>query len=122
MSVVIDRRPNDRSGSAVNRERFMRRYKAQIRRAVTDMVAGRSIRDLERGGKVSIPVRDVSEPTFRHGAGGDYEHVLPGNRHFQPGDKLPRPEDGDGDGGSGSEGGSGESTDAFAFTLSREEF
>ena len=122
MSVVIDRRPNDRSGSAVNRERFMRRYKAQIRRAVTDMVAGRSIRDLERGGKVSIPVRDVSEPTFRHGAGGDYEHVLPGNRHFQAGDKLPRPEGGDGDGGSSSEGGSGESTDAFAFTLSREEF
>ncbi len=122
MSVVIDRRPNDRSGSAVNRERFMRRYKAQIRRAVTDMVAGRSIRDLERGGKVSIPVRDVSEPTFRHGAGGDYEHVLPGNRHFQPGDKLPRPEGGDGDGGSGSEGGSGEGTDAFAFSLSREEF
>ncbi len=122
MSVVIDRRPNDRSGSAVNRERFMRRYKAQIRRAVTDMVAGRSIRDLERGGKVSIPVRDVSEPTFRHGAGGDYEHVLPGNRHFQPGDKLPRPEGGEGEGGSGSEGGSGESTDAFAFTLSREEF
>ncbi|MCO5100600.1 MAG: YeaH/YhbH family protein [Burkholderiaceae bacterium] len=122
MSVVIDRRPNDRSGSAVNRERFMRRYKAQIRRAVTDMVAGRSIRDLERGGKISIPVRDVSEPTFRHGAGGDYEHVLPGNRHFHPGDKLPRPEGGDGDGGSGSEGGSGEATDAFAFTLSREEF
>lgn len=122
MSVVIDRRPNDRSGSAVNRERFMRRYKAQIRRAVTDMVAGRSIRDLERGGKVSIPVRDVSEPSFRHGAGGDYEHVLPGNRHFNPGDKLPRPEGGEGEGGSGSEGGSGEGTDAFAFTLSREEF
>ncbi len=122
MSVVIDRRPNDRSGSAVNRERFMRRYKAQIRRAVTDMVAGRSIRDLDRGGKVSIPVRDVSEPAFRHGTGGDYEHVLPGNRHFQAGDRLPRPEGGDGDGGSGSEGGSGEATDAFAFTLSREEF
>ena len=122
MSVVIDRRPNDRAGSAVNRERFMRRYKAQIRRAVTDMVAGRSIRDLDRGGKISIPVRDVSEPTFRHGAGGDYEHVLPGNRHFHAGDKLPRPEGGDGDGGSGSEGGSGEATDAFAFTLSREEF
>jgi len=121
MSVVIDRRPNDRSGSAVNRERFMRRYKAQIRRAVTDMVAGRSIRDLERGGKVSIPVRDVSEPTFRHGPGGDYEHVLPGNRHFQPGDRLPRPEGDDGS-GSGSDGGTGESTDAFAFTLSREEF
>ncbi len=121
MSVVIDRRPNDRAGSAVNRERFMRRYKAQIRRAVTDMVAGRSIRDIERGGKVSIPVRDVSEPRFRHGPGGDYDHVLPGNRHFEAGDRLPRPEEGDGE-GPGNEGGEGEATDAFAFTLSREEF
>ncbi len=123
MSVVIDRRPNDRAGSAVNRERFMRRYKAQIRRAVTDMVAGRSIRDLERGGQVSIPVRDVAEPVFRHGAGGDREYVLPGNRSFEPGDRLRRPDGGAGGGdGQGAGEGGGDGTDAFAFTLSREEF
>ncbi|RPH65174.1 MAG: DUF444 family protein, partial [Burkholderiales bacterium] len=80
MSVIIDRRPNDRSGSAVNRERFMRRYRAQIRRAVADMVADRSIRDMERGGTVGIPVRDLSEPSFRQGAGGDREYVHTGNR------------------------------------------
>ena len=59
MSAIIDRRPNDRSGSAVNRERFMRRYRAQIRQAVADMVADRSIRDMERGGKVGTVVTSV---------------------------------------------------------------
>ncbi|MCO5106654.1 MAG: YeaH/YhbH family protein [Burkholderiaceae bacterium] len=121
MSVIIDRRPNDRSGSAVNRERFMRRYRAQIRRAVDDMVADRSIRDMERGGKVGIPTRDISEPVFRHGAGGDHEYVHPGNRDFQSGDRLPRPKGGEG-GGGGSAGGDGDGTDEFSFTLSREEF
>src|SRR5690606_28743406 len=110
VSVIIDRRPNDRSGSAVNRERFMRRYRAQIRRAVDDMVADRSIRDMERGGKVGIPTRDISEPVFRHGAGGDHEYVHPGNRDFQSGDRLPRPKGGDG-GGGGSAGGDGDGTD-----------
>jgi len=121
VSVIIDRRPNDRSGSAVNRERFMRRYRAQIRKAVADMVADRSIRDMERGGTVGIPVRDLSEPSFRHGHGGDREYVHPGNRDFQPGDRLPRPSGGDG-GGNGDEGGSGDGVDEFSFTLSREEF
>jgi uncharacterized sporulation protein YeaH/YhbH (DUF444 family) len=120
MSAIIDRRPNDRSGSAVNRERFMRRYRAQIRQAVADMVAGRSIRDMERGGKVGIPARDLSEPGFRHGRGGDREYVHTGNREFQPGDRLPRPSGGEGDGGASSDGGDG--TDDFSFTLSREEF
>ncbi|MBX3591472.1 MAG: YeaH/YhbH family protein [Burkholderiaceae bacterium] len=122
MSTIIDRRPNDRSGSAVNRERFMRRYRAQIRQAVADMVADRSIRDMERGGKVGIPARDLSEPGFRHGRGGDREYVHTGNREFQPGDRLPRPSGGDGDGGAGNEGGNADGTDDFSFTLSREEF
>ena len=122
MSAIIDRRPNDRSGSAVNRERFMRRYRAQIRQAVADMVADRSIRDMERGGKVGIPARDLSEPGFRHGRGGDREYVHTGNREFEPGDRLPRPSGGDGGGGSGNEGGNGDGTDDFSFTLSREEF
>ena len=120
MSVIIDRRLNDRNKSAVNRERFIRRYKAQIRRAVTDMVAERSIRDMEKGGDVRIPSRDISEPTFRHGPGGDRETVHPGNREFHAGDRVPRP---DGGGrGRGGEGGEGDGDDGFVFSLSREEF
>ncbi|HOA92579.1 MAG TPA: YeaH/YhbH family protein [Quisquiliibacterium sp.] len=122
MSVIIDRRLNDRNKSAVNRERFIRRYKAQIQRAVSDMVAERSIRDMERGGEVKIPVRDISEPGFRNAPGGDREYVHPGNREFQQGDRIPRPDGGAGGGGSGSGEGDGDGEDGFAFTLSRDEF
>ena len=34
MAYLIDRRPNDRGKSAVNRERFLRRYKTHIQDAV----------------------------------------------------------------------------------------
>ncbi|MFT4099474.1 MAG: YeaH/YhbH family protein [Burkholderiaceae bacterium] len=122
MSVIIDRRLNDRNKSAVNRERFIRRYKAHIQRAVSDMVADRSIKDMEHGGQVKIPVKDVSEPSFRQGGGGDREMVHPGNRKFMPGDRIKRPEGGGEGDGKGSDGGQGEGEDGFTFTLSREEF
>ncbi|MEO5701631.1 MAG: YeaH/YhbH family protein [Casimicrobiaceae bacterium] len=121
MAHLIDRRPNARGKSAVNRERFLRRYKSQIQDAVKKMVGERKLADMEQGGKVHIPRKDIAEPSFNFGRGGDREFVLPGNREFVTGDKIPRPEQG-GSGGSGNEGGDGESTDAFVFSLSREEF
>jgi uncharacterized sporulation protein YeaH/YhbH (DUF444 family) len=122
MSIIIDRRLNDRKKSSVNRERFIRRYKSHIKHAVTDMVSERSIKDMDRGGDVKIPVRDIAEPTFRHGQGGDREAVHPGNHKFNPGDRIKRPQgSGEGD-GSGDQGGEGDGEDSFTFTLSREEF
>ncbi len=121
MSIIIDRRLNDRNKNAANRARFMRRYKAQIKHAVSDMVAERSIRDVESGGKVKLPARDVSEPHLRHGEGGDREMVLPGNREFNAGDRLKRPQGGGGEGKGDGEGG-GDGEDDFTFALSREEF
>ena len=122
MSIVIDRRLNDRNKSAVNRARFIRRYKEQIKRAVSDIVARRGITDMEQGGDVSIPTRDIKEPSFRHGPGGDHEYVHPGNHSYNTGDRIPRPK-GQGGGGGGSGEGGGESTqDDFTFTLTREEF
>jgi uncharacterized sporulation protein YeaH/YhbH (DUF444 family) len=122
MSIIIDRRLNDRNKSAINRQRFINRYKEQIRRSVADMVSERSIPDMEKGGAVKIPVRDISEPQFRHGAGGDRETVHPGNYKFNPGDKIPRPDSGGGAGGGGDEGDGSETQDNFTFALSREEF
>jgi uncharacterized sporulation protein YeaH/YhbH (DUF444 family) len=121
MAHLIDRRENAPNKSAVNRARFLRRYKEQIRRAVHDMVSERSITDMDRGGNVSVPRKDISEPVFRHGPGGDREIVHPGNREFTKGDRVPRPEGGSGEGG-GREPGTGESEDEFVFALSREEF
>ena len=39
MNYLIDRRLNGRNKSAVNRERFIRRYKDHIRRSVKGMIA-----------------------------------------------------------------------------------
>jgi len=123
--MIIDRRLNDRNKSAGNRQRFIRRYKSQLRRAVTDAVAGRSITDMERGAEVGIPVRDISEPQFAIGSGGDRDVVLPGNREFVRDDRLPRPQGGAGGSGKGEGGGSGDGSgdrDQFTFTLSKDEF
>jgi len=122
MSHLIDRRANDRGKSAVNRERFLRRYKTHIQDAVKKQVGERKFSDMEQGTEVRVPRKDVSEPSFGFGQGGDREFVLPGNREYVAGDKIPRPEGGGQGRGSGSEGGDGESSDEFVFSLSREEF
>src|SRR5437763_16791220 len=121
MFQLIDRRPNSRGKSEVNRARFLRRYKTQIQEAVKKMIGERPLADMEQGGEVRIPRRDISEPSFGFGRGGDREFVLPGNREYTAGDRIPRP-DGGGSGGGGNQGGEGNSEDSFAFSLSREEF
>ena len=85
------------------------------------MVGERRLADMEQGGEVRVPRKDISEPSFGFGRGGDREFVLPGNREFVAGDRIPRPE-GSGSGGGGSSGGEGGSDDDFVFSLSREEF
>ena len=121
MSHLIDRRLNGKNKSAVNRERFLRRFRTQIRQSVARAIKGRSITDISSGEKVTIPVRDVSEPTFHHGSGGTRDVVHPGNEEFVAGDHIARPDGGSGGkGGKASDQGGGE--DDFAFELSREEF
>ncbi|MDF3014452.1 MAG: YeaH/YhbH family protein [Cellvibrio sp.] len=122
MSYIIDRRLNAKNKSAVNRQRFLRRYRHQIQKAVSDAVSERSITDIDKGGKISIPARDISEPTIYHGQGGYNTRVLPGNKHFSEGDKIARPEGGGGQGSGGNASDSGEGMDDFSFTLSQEEF
>ena len=118
---IIDRRLNPGSKSLDNRQRFLRRVKAQVRRAVHDISRGRGVRDIDQGGEVSIPIDGVREPRFRQAReGGRRDHVLPGNKDYLEGDRIPRPEGGRGGGSGGS--GDGESEDAFRFVLSRDEF
>ncbi|AKP74382.1 hypothetical protein Psal006b_01050 [Piscirickettsia salmonis] len=121
MSQFIDRRLNGKNKSAVNRQRFIRRFKQQIKRAVADAVSGRSITDLESGEKVSIPAKDLSEPHFHHGEGGRREIVHPGNDQFIAGDRVKRPQGSAGGRGSNASD-SGEGEDDFGFEISRDEF
>lgn len=122
MVHLIDRRLQGKNKSAVNRERFLRRYKGQIRGAVERAIKGRSITDMESGEKVSIPAKDVNEPSFGHAHGGIWEMVHPGNKEYQKGDRVARPKSGAGS-GPGQAGNSDQITeDDFIFELTREEF
>lgn len=121
MTQVIDRRLNGKHKSAVNRQRFINRFKKQIKTAVSDAINKRSITDVTSGEKVIIPAKDVKEPHFQHGYGGEREIILPGNKEFITGDKLQRPQNGEGGDGSNASN-SGEGYDDFTFELSREEF
>lgn len=123
MAYLVDRRINGRHKSAVNRERFLRRFRSQIKKAVDESLKKRSITDVDAGESVSIPSRDIAEPTFRHGKGGVWETVHPGNEEYVTGDRIRRPQGGGGGGsGSGEASDSGEGEDPFVFEISREEF
>ncbi|MGD9592371.1 MAG: YeaH/YhbH family protein [Candidatus Berkiella sp.] len=123
MSRFIDRRPNGRHKSAVNRQRFMRRFKKQIQEAVRQAISGRSIKEVEDSGeKIVIPAKDISEPTFSYGSGGVRDIILPGNKDFVPGDLIKRPQKGQGQGDSSASNSSEEGMDDFIFEISKEEF
>lgn len=123
MATFIDRRLDGKNKSSVNRQRFIRRFKGQIKKAVAEAMNGRSITDIDNGEKVNIPARDLSEPVFGHGPGGRREAIHPGNREFTAGDRIARPEGGGGGGGGGGQASNaGEGEDDFVFELSREEF
>ena len=122
MTQIIDRRLNGKNKSAVNRQRFLRRFREQIRKSVSDAISQRSIKDIDKGETVNIPTRDTNEPIFSHGPGGRREIVQPGNTDFVAGDKVPRPPSSGGGSGNGKASNSGEGEDEFVFQLSREEF
>src|SRR3954451_13372389 len=119
---IVDRRLNPSGKNLANRQRFMRRAKSLIRKAVHESSASRSIKDADQGGEVALPAQGVHEPAFhRNATGGIRDHVLPGNKQYIEGDTIPRPQGGGG--GGGSEGSpDGEGQDDFRFALSRDEF
>lgn len=123
MANFIDRRLNAKGKSTVNRQRFINRYKKQIKKAVSDAVTRRSVTDVETGEKISIPTRDISEPMFHQGKGGVKERVHPGNDQFTRGDQIQRPPSGGGQGsGQGEASDSGEGQDDFVFQISKDEY
>lgn len=118
---IVDRRLNPGGKSFANRQRFLRRAKDHVQRAVRESTKDRGIGDLEQSGEVTIPVDGIREPSFRRAAGGRRDLILPGNKTYVEGDLIERPLGGEGQGGNGAgQGGDGE--DAFRFVLTRDEF
>ena len=101
MAQFIDRRLNGKNKSAVNRQRFLKRHKEQIKESVADAVNRRSITNTETGEDVAIPHKDINEPMFHQGKGGVRDRVHPGNDQFITGDKIERPKGGGQGGGAG---------------------
>src|SRR5262245_35866453 len=116
---IVDRRLNPRGKSLENRQRFLRRAKAVVQRAVKHSSQGRDIQDVVQGGEVTIPLDGMDEPRLRRGSGGIRDRVPLGNKKFIQGDILRRRSDG---GGGRREAGEGDGEDAFRFVLTREEF
>jgi uncharacterized sporulation protein YeaH/YhbH (DUF444 family) len=123
MANFIDRRLNAKNKSTVNRQRFIRRYKNQIKEAVADAVNKRSVTDVTSGENITITKKDLSEPIFHQGNGGIKDRVHPGNDQFSSGDRISRPPQQQGQGGGpGDAGNSGEGNDDFVFSISKDEY
>ena len=118
---IIDRRLNQKNKSTVNRQRFLRRYRKQIKKAITKQISQRSVTDVDHSENISIPSKDISEPTFRNGDGGLKERIYPGNKEFDKGDRIKRPPPG-GQGAGRRASDQGEGEDDFSFEISSDEY
>ena len=75
---IVDRRLNPKSKSLGNRQRFLRRAKAEIREAVKDAIKNRKVSQADAGEKVTIRSKNLREPSFGLGRGvGNRDFVLP---------------------------------------------
>lgn len=125
MSNIIDRRTNTKGKSTNNRQKFLKRVEDQIKKAIPDVMSQESMKDTSSGGSVKVPVKGLSEPSFRHNPkSGKKQSVRPGNDRFNEGDRIPKPEGGEGQGGGRGKGSNSPeiTEDEFTVVLSREEF
>jgi uncharacterized protein len=119
MPIFIDRRLNPKDKNLGNRQRFLHRVRAELKRSVQEQIRSGKIADADGEHAVSIPAKGTGEPSFRDARdSGRRQHVLPGNKQFSQGDRMPKPGQGS---GVGSSPGLQDSEDDFRFVLSREE-
>jgi uncharacterized sporulation protein YeaH/YhbH (DUF444 family) len=120
---IVDRRLNPKSKSLGNRQRFLRRAKADIREAVKDALKNRKVSEADGGEKVTIRSKSLREPSFSlDRSTGKRDFVLPGNEEYQAGDQIQKPQGGGGGGRGNQASPDGEGQDEFTFALSRDEF
>lgn len=122
MTRFIDRRLNPSGKSLANRQRFIRRARAEIKEAVQKALKERTVSDFAKEQKISIPTRSTKEPRFRlDRATGSHTRVHPGNKEFSEGDQIKKPRQGEGQGRGKDASSGGEGEDDFSFTLSQDE-
>ena len=57
----IDRRKNPKGKSLGNRQRFLKRAKAQIKEAVNKSLRERSMKEIDKGEKITIPSKSTAD-------------------------------------------------------------
>jgi uncharacterized protein len=122
MTYFIDRRLNPKGKSLANRQRFLRRARAQIREAVQKNLKDSGVADIAKDRKIKISTQGTREPRFRLDPkkAGARDFVLPGNKNYIAGDQIKKPPQGEG--GRGKEAStSGEGEDDFEFTMRQDE-
>jgi uncharacterized protein len=120
MPTFIDRRLNPKDKSLGNRRRFFERAREELKRIIRDRVRTEKIADVDAEHSIPMPAHDTKEPRFQPSREtGERQYVLPGNKEFTPGDRIPKP--GAAGGARGPGAGDGETEDDFHFMLSREE-
>jgi len=123
MTYFIDRRLNPKGKSLANRQRFLRRARAQIREAVQKSLKDSGVADVAKDRKIRISTQGTREPKFRLDPkkGGKRDFVLPGNKDFVAGDQIKKPQQGQGGASGKDAASSGESEDDFEFTMREDE-
>lgn len=119
--TILDQRHVARGKHHSNRERLLRRARAILDAQVRDQLKKQDITHIGSADSRRITIRGSSmhEPTFRHSGRGVFEGILPGNKQFNPGDKIPI----DHGGGSGGKEGSLEGDeDGADLVLTEEEY
>jgi uncharacterized sporulation protein YeaH/YhbH (DUF444 family) len=122
LTHFIDRRLNPKGKSLGNRQRFLRRARAQIRDAVQKSLKDAAVGEIDKARKIKISTQGTSEPRFRldPAEGGEHDFVLPGNKQYTPGDEIKKPPSGAGGGGKDAAL-SGDGEDDFEFTMTQDE-
>ena len=116
---IIDRRLNPTGKSLSNRQRFLGRVKKQIETSVTKGLKQRGVED-QGNAEVSVTNDSIDEPSFQYDRSkGIWDYLLPGNKEYNPGDQIERP---DPNGGSSGGAGIGDDQDEFRFYISYEEY
>lgn len=119
--IIVDKR-HVKNKSAPNRKAFIDRYKHVLKKHV-DRLAGadsRSITDIAKKREITINKKDLEEPEYSFGDQGIWDRVIPGNKQFNTGDRIPINPKGASQ-GAGQGGGESE-VDDFVFTLTEDEF
>lgn len=96
MDTIIDRRSSGTRATA-NQDRLQRRVRSRLKEAVEKMAGSGSLKDLASSEHtVSVPTRDLNEPGFHKISGESWNRVFPGNKTFNKGDEIEKPQGGGG--------------------------